>query len=412
MGARVSRGDYEWVYTDEPHATRRKEILSKYPQIKKLMGPDRNLKYIVVAMVLLQLITCWMISVSDCSWSTIFILGYCFGGVINHAMTLAIHEIAHNLAFGHGRPGLNRAFGMFANLPIGVPMSISFKKYHLEHHRYQGDEILDTDIPCLAEATIFCNTLAKVFWVILQPFFYSLRPFFVNYKTPTRLEHINLVVQVSFDVALYYYLGAKPLVYLIAGTLLAMGLHPVAGHFISEHYMFLKGHETYSYYGPLNWVTFNVGYHMEHHDFPYIAGSKLEQVRQIAPEYYDTLPQYHSWSKVIYDFIMDPDIGPYARVRRKNTIGGDGNVDAVPESLTAPKNLVNGCAKNGHATGNGHCKELNGILGAQRKVVNGNVAHQDSPVKKNTEVNGSLKTSCLNGSLMSFAPVSGSNGDH
>uniref|UniRef100_T1IWV7 sphingolipid 4-desaturase n=1 Tax=Strigamia maritima TaxID=126957 RepID=T1IWV7_STRMM len=316
MGARVSRTDFEWVGSDEPHATRRKEILKKYPEIKKLMGHDPNFKWIVTGMVLTQLVAIYL--VKDTSWTTMLIAAYCFGGVINHSLSLAIHEIAHNLAFGHGRPLANRAFGMFANLPLGIPMSVSFKKYHLEHHRYQGDEIWDTDIPTYIEAKLFCTTFTKILWVILQPFFYTCRPLLVYPKAPSKLELINLIVQFVFDAILCYFFGMRVLAYMIGGTLLAMGLHPVAGHFISEHYMFKKGYETYSYYGPLNWITFNVGYHMEHHDFPYVAGSKLPEVKRIASEFYDDLPQHNSWVKVIYDFITDPEIGPYARVRRKH----------------------------------------------------------------------------------------------
>lgn len=209
------------------------------------------------------------------------------------------------MAFGHARPLANRVLGMIANLPIGIPFSVSFKKYHLEHHRYQGDEKLDTDIPTQLEAKLFCTTFGKVVWMFLQPLFYALRPLFVRPLPPSTTEIVNVVLQLSFDFGVYYFLGnlsdilnettissstldnlifvsgVKALVYLVAGSLLAMGIHPVAGHFISEHYMFSKGFETYSYYGPLNWITFNVGYHNEHHDFPAVPGSRLPQVRHV-----------------------------------------------------------------------------------------------------------------------------------
>lgn len=316
MGAKVSRTDFEWVHTEEPHASRRKIILEKYPEIKKLYGFDPMFKWVVTGMVLGQFAV--LPFVQSMSWPVLLILAYCYGGVINHSLMLAIHEIAHNLAFGHNRPMYNRLFGFFANLPIGIPISISFRKYHLEHHRYQGDEVIDVDLPTLVEAKLFCTTGGKLLWIILQPFFYSLRPLVVRPKPPTPLEAINLIIQLFFDAIVVKVFGWKVLGYLLIGSLLSMGIHPVAGHFISEHYMFRKGFETYSYYGPLNWITFNVGYHNEHHDFPAVPGSRLPEVKRIASEFYDDLPQHHSWSSVIYDFIMDPDIGPYARIKRKH----------------------------------------------------------------------------------------------
>ena len=46
-----------------------------------------------------------------------------------------IHELAHSAGFGVKHPYKNRALGIFANLPIGIPFSVAFKGYHLEHHK-------------------------------------------------------------------------------------------------------------------------------------------------------------------------------------------------------------------------------------------------------------------------------------
>jgi sphingolipid delta-4 desaturase len=75
--------------------------------------------------------------------------------------------------------------------------------------------------------------------------------------------------------------------------------------------------ETYSYYGILNFFTYNVGLHNEHHDFPAVPWTRLWKLREIAHEFYEPLPTHTSWSYVIYQFITDPNISLWSRVKRE-----------------------------------------------------------------------------------------------
>lgn len=96
-----------------------------------------------------------------------------------------------------------------------------------------------------------------------MPFLYSFRPMFVLPKPIHLLEVINLTITLVFNILMFYLFGTKTLSYFILSTVLGLSLHPISGHFIAEHYVFTEGYETYSYYGPQNAITYNVGYHNE-----------------------------------------------------------------------------------------------------------------------------------------------------
>jgi len=303
---------FYWDDNTEPHAIRRRDIVKAHPEVKKLYGIDTNTKYKVFLSISLQIVSLHLLQ--GASWYTWLFCCYALSGSINHMMTLAMHEISHNL--GATTMMRNRILAITANLPMGIPAAISFRRYHYEHHRFQGEDVVDVDIPTAAEGWFFTSPSKKTLWCLLQPVFYSLRPSVVNPKAPGKWEFINYGVCIVFDFIIAQLFGLSGLLYLVFGTLLGMGLHPVAGHFIAEHYVMHEGQETYSYYGPLNWLTFNVGYHNEHHDFPFVPGKNLPMLRKIAPEFYDDIPHYHSWSKVIYDYIVDTKINPFSRTKR------------------------------------------------------------------------------------------------
>ena len=184
------------------------------------------------------------------------------------------------------------------------------------HHRSQGKDGVDADIPSRPEAKIFQGYFGKSVWAFNQIIFYAIRPMMVHPIKIFKWQVINIVFQIAVMAVFIFFAGWSGLIYLILSDFIAGSFHPIAGHFISEHYVFKKDQETYSYYGPLNKLTFNVGYHNEHHDFPGIPGSKLPQLKKLAPEFYDNLYSYKSWTAVLVRFIMDQSVSLYSRVKR------------------------------------------------------------------------------------------------
>jgi len=311
------RDDFFWDEKAEPHATRRRQIQKAHPEVTKLMGPEWRSKYICIFLLVIpQIWLSW--ATQELSWPAYVFVAYVFGATITQALFLAIHELAHNLFFKS--PKANRYFAMVANWPIGIPYCVPFRGYHLEHHKWQGVDGIDTDIPSRFEGRFIRGPVTKTIWACCQILTYALRPMFIKAQDVTTAHLMNWASQIAFDALVYYCWGWKPLFYFVFCIFLAGGLHPCAGHFISEHYVFPHldaVQETYSYYGPLNWLTWNVGYHNEHHDFCNIPWSRLPALKALAPEYYDNLAVCDSWIGVIWDYIMRDEIGPYNRVKRE-----------------------------------------------------------------------------------------------
>lgn len=317
--------DFYWTNKAEVHGKRRKLILEAHPEVQKLCGPEPLTKYIVCGVVALQLCTAyWLRATPFFSWK-FFLASYFIGATANQNVFLAIHELSHNLAFK--QPLHNKLFAIFTNIPIGIPYSASFTPYHQLHHKFLGDEVLDTDIPTRLEALVLSNVLGKAFFATFQIFFYALRPMFITQIKFTLVHLLNVLVQLAVDVLIVRHWGPRSLLYLVFSSFLAGSLHPCSGHFIAEHYIFdppatynsetdCPPLETYSYYGVLNVLTWNVGLHNEHHDFPFIAWSKLFKLHEIANEFYRDLPKHDSWVWVLVDFVSNRDVTLFNRVKR------------------------------------------------------------------------------------------------
>jgi sphingolipid delta-4 desaturase len=312
----LKRTSFNWSEIPEPHKARTKEMLKKHPELRQLIG--RNPYTFLVILLCVGVQVALAILLKDVSWWWVLGAAYLIGAFSCHTLFVCIHECAHNLLFK--KKILNTLSGMLANLPLVFPSSVSFQKYHIKHHSFQGVEDLDADMPFRWEAKLIDNsTIGKALWLLFYPFFQLLRPF--------RLKEIplfdgwvvlNWLTQIVFMTVVVYFLGPKSTVFLVGSFFFSIGLHPLGARWIQEHYLTHGDQETKSYYGILNTVNLNVGYHNEHHDIPSIPWNKLPQVKKTASSFYDTLGYHTSYTGLLFRFLFDKNLSIHSRTARAN----------------------------------------------------------------------------------------------
>lgn len=310
------RTDFIHSEASEPHRIRTKQILKEFPGMRKLIGKNPNTIFAIIGLVAIQVVAAWFLR--DQNWWWIFGTAYVLGAFVDHSLFVMIHECAHSLIFKSRNA--NRWAGMVANMPQIFPSSISFERYHIKHHSFQGVHELDADLPNKWEAKLINNSfLGKAMWLLFYPLFQVFRLSRLREIQPVDIWAItNILVQVVFTTAIVYFMGWHAVAYLFISFMFSVGLHPLGARWIQEHYLtHSEEQETYSYYGVFNTVAFNVGFHNEHHDFPSIPWNKLPEIKKTAPAYYDTLHYHTSWTKLFFRFLFDKEISLFHRVIRK-----------------------------------------------------------------------------------------------
>lgn len=322
----LPRSDFTWSTEREPHGARTKAILAQHPDIRTLIGRNHFTAVLVVATVALQIGIAY--ALRDALWGWIFVAAYLVGAFADHALFVMVHECAHNLVFK--RRWLNLATAIVANLPQLLPSAISFRRYHLKHHAFQGVHELDADLPGYWEARLIRQWfVGKALWLLFFPLFQISRTARTReIAIVDRWVVANWLVQIGFNVAAWQLLGPRASAYLALSFFFSIGLHPLGARWIQEHFLTHGEQETSSYYGPVNVVALNVGYHNEHHDFPSVPWNRLPQLRRAAPEAYDTLHAHRSLVLLLLRFLFDQELSLFSRMVRRNR--GGASMDAEP----------------------------------------------------------------------------------
>lgn len=289
---------------EQDHSTRRAAILAARPEVKHLFGPTSATAWLGAGVVVLQFGIAAL--VAHASWWVAVAAALCIGAFAIHCLNCIVHECTHNLVFENR--AANRLLAIFVNMPSLFPSAMAFRHYHLLHHHHFGVRGMDSDVPSAWEvAAVESRSWRKLLWLLLLPLSYGLlHPLKVRARLPfDRWVVLNLVATAIAWVGVAWLLGWHAVLYLLVSSYFATGPHPAGAHILQEHLAFDGGDGMASYYGPINYCSVNLGYHLEHHDMPRISGWRLPALSRAAPEFYAAHYRHRSRIMGLVRFVLD-----------------------------------------------------------------------------------------------------------
>lgn len=322
-----------------------RELLRRHPQARELVGTDwRGALALPVIMALHWGMAALVGGASgSLSWAwaalAAFAAAFFFGQVVLHSAGALLHDTAHRAVFRDRGPKL--AFDLGLELILAsFSRQLTYQHEHVtSHHRYMGDYERDY------EHEDVCALLARrdytarhprrqrvvtlgIMLLHLLPFGFlvtdHLVPWFYRRVTgrmardtarripatqpPAWERRVFIAASVAANVGLLAAFGFWAWLYHNWALSIFLGKCGVTnlGQSLAEHEGDNAQVPTRSYYGWMNLILFNTGYHNEHHTLASVPWSRLPALRRMAPELFTAEAPYgyvrHWWEHVKHDF--------------------------------------------------------------------------------------------------------------
>lgn len=313
------------------HVKRRKEILSKYPELSKLQKSSYLSAFVFPSCSVA--IFCWYVlgaynlnTIGSAIWwvLTVFLVSPLRGGLSLQGS----HETSHRLV-GKGGKFVNFVVGIFCCLPspTSAGLNVIFRAHKVHHRNAFVNNDPDTlhlrNYNDLAKSSLArrrlqalsksVETLYKSPYLLLKGFICTplqLSLSVLGFYTPKEIDYAKWAHH-TFYFCFMAVFGVRPVMYMLL-TDWMIPIDPLHKFGEIEHFSHFDHQPSYSQYNwLLNLLSFNYGYHCEHHDFPRVPWFRLPEIKRRAPAYYETtgLSMQRLYADVLWDSIpmMNPN---------------------------------------------------------------------------------------------------------